>query len=315
MPMDSFYWKGKNGFDVGFFPAECVELIDEKISQKSNELTILQPLKKCVSPTFSNNRPFDLNTSFSDSEEHNYFDNQINNESLALQKSSKISAIVNYVGRKWKCRRDGKENSVKDRIFGCDLCEYLNNSGRMYPLVLTACCSYIEQYGIQANGIYRISGVTSTIDNLQAVFDEDRNPLELLGPTDSLDVHAVGSLLKRYFRNLPNPLLTYSLFDLFISTMRDETLSSDELVDSIRRLVRRLPLPHLRTLKMLIKHLAKISKFHASTGMTTKNIAIVWAPNLLRAKNLDGKEALQDASTQAVLTEFLITNCSTICMF
>ena len=30
------------------------------------------------------------------------------------------------------------------------------------------------------------------------------------------DIHAVGSLLKMYFRELPNPLLTYQLYDKFV---------------------------------------------------------------------------------------------------
>lgn len=45
--------------------------------------------------------------------------------------------------------------------------------------------------------------------------------------------------------------------------------------------------------------------------MHTKNLAIVWAPNLIRPKQLTGTvysvEALQDVSTQAVVTEYLIT--------
>jgi len=30
------------------------------------------------------------------------------------------------------------------------------------------------------------------------------------------DIHSISSLLKMYFRELPNPLLTYQLYDKFI---------------------------------------------------------------------------------------------------
>ena len=30
-PDESVWWRGKRGFEVGFFPCECVELIGEKI--------------------------------------------------------------------------------------------------------------------------------------------------------------------------------------------------------------------------------------------------------------------------------------------
>lgn len=46
--------------------------------------------------------------------------------------------------------------------------------------------------------------------------------------------------------------------------------------------VQQLPPPHYRTLEYLIRHLAKMSTHHHVTGMNIKNLAIVWAPNLLR---------------------------------
>ena len=30
-PDESVWWRGKRGFEVGFFPCECVELIGEKV--------------------------------------------------------------------------------------------------------------------------------------------------------------------------------------------------------------------------------------------------------------------------------------------
>ncbi|OTF71494.1 CDC42 GTPase-activating protein-like protein, partial [Euroglyphus maynei] len=330
-PNESFYWKGKKGFEVGYFPAECVKLIDDEISRKSDLLS-LRPLEKCVSPTpvghqqrHKNGGGVDLmNSSFSDSDDNSH-DQADDPQSLASQKRTKISALFrNFVTGFRMRRRDQLRRSgiLKERVFGCDLCEHLENSGHEYPLVLTACCSYIEQYGLNTNGLYRISGVVSTINRLRAIFDEDRIPIELLdtnndfddkNDVEPLDLHAVGSLLKLYFRELPNPLLTYALFNSFISTMRNETIDENERIQNIRKLVRRLPPPHWRTLRYLIKHLARVSEFHAQTGMTSKNIAIVWAPNLLRTKTLDlGKEALQIVATQAVLTEFLIINCDKI---
>ena len=50
------------------------------------------------------------------------------------------------------------------------------------------------------------------------------------------------------------------------------------------------------------------------TGMTAKNVAIVWAPNLLRSKSLEGGgvAALQGVGVQAVVTECLIRYCELI---
>ena len=45
-------------------------------------------------------------------------------------------------------------------------------------------------------------------------FDEDRVP-DLTSEEYLQDVHSISSLLKMYFRELPNPLLTYQLYDKF----------------------------------------------------------------------------------------------------
>lgn len=67
---------------------------------------------------------------------------------------------------------------------------------------------------------------------------------------------------------------------------------------------------YYRTLEFLMRHLSKVAEHGTRTGMTARNIAIVWAPNLLRCKELEfgGVAALQGVGVQAVVTEFLISN-------
>ena len=71
---------------------------------------------------------------------------------------------------------------------------------------------------------------------------------------------------------------------------------------------------YCRTLEYLTKHLHRVSLKHGDTGMTAKNVAIVWAPNLLRCKSLEvgGVAALQGVGVQAVVTEYLIKYCELI---
>ncbi|KAK0074599.1 hypothetical protein PV325_008104 [Microctonus aethiopoides] len=55
-------------------------------------------------------------------------------------------------------------------------------------------------------------------------------------------------------------------------------------------------------------HLVRVAARGEDTGMTPRNVAIVWAPNLLRCKELEvgGVAALQGVGVQAVVTEFLV---------
>lgn len=71
---------------------------------------------------------------------------------------------------------------------------------------------------------------------------------------------------------------------------------------------------NFRTLEYLARHLYRVSLRGHETGMTAKNVAIVWAPNLLRSKSLEGGgvAALQGVGVQAVVTECLIRYCELI---
>ena len=51
-------------------------------------------------------------------------------------------------------------------------------------------------------------------------FDEDRVPALVEDEAIRQDIHAVSSLLKMYFRELPNPLCTYQLYDQFVNAVQ-----------------------------------------------------------------------------------------------
>ncbi|XP_062548447.1 GTPase-activating protein CdGAPr-like isoform X2 [Armigeres subalbatus] len=289
-PAESIWWRGKkshlqkNQYEVGFFPQSCVATIGDKVPR---HMPFPAPLvgSLAVSPT----KP-------------------------VLRKHGKLIAFFRSFILSRPSRRRLKQSGIyKERVFSCDLGEHLLNSGQDIPMVLKCCAEFIEEYGI-VDGIYRLSGITSNIQKLRRAFDEERIP-DLTHPEIKQDIHAVSSLLKMYFRELPNPLCTYQLYDHFVDAIQTRLEASTDLkLRLIRQTVQKLPPPHYRTLKYLATHLFKISRHSASTGMTERNIAIVWAPNLLRSPALEsgGVAALRGVGVQAVVTEYLISNCEQI---
>lgn len=78
-------------------------------------------------------------------------------------------------------------------------------------------------------------------------------------------------------------------------------------LDELRRLLLKLPNAHYQTLKYLMRHLAFMASKGQKTGMDSKNVAIVWAPNLLKPPEINAElETLQVIGLQAVITEQLI---------
>ncbi|XP_074041891.1 GTPase-activating protein CdGAPr isoform X2 [Leptinotarsa decemlineata] len=282
-PGESMWWRGKRGFQVGFFPQHCVHIIGDKVPRN-------MPLPPPVVGSLA-----------------------LTPIKPVLRKHGKLitffrSFILNRPSR----RRLKQSGILKERVFGCDLGEHLLNSGNDIPMVLKCCAEFIETNGI-VDGIYRLSGVTSNISKLRNAFDEDRIP-NLYTEDILQDIHSVASLLKMYFRELPNPLCTYQLYQNFVnavqgcSTAVRNSETDHERLLKMREAVQKLPPPHYRTLEYLMRHLARVAKHGTNTGMTTRNVAIVWAPNLLRCEALEvgGVAALQGVGVQAVVTEFLI---------
>ncbi|XP_012280857.1 rho GTPase-activating protein 32 isoform X2 [Orussus abietinus] len=272
-PGESTWWRGKHGFAVGFFPAECVAVIGDKV-----------PRHLTVSTTVRSKLPV----------------------KPVLRKHGKLIAFFrSFILNRPSRRRLKQSGILKERVFGCDLGEHLLNSGQDVPTVLTCCAEFIENHGL-VDGIYRLSGVTSNIQRLRHAFDEDRVPALHSDESILQDIHSVASLLKMYFRELPNPLCTYQLYSTFVGAVQANT--DAERLRRMRDTVRKLPPPHYRTLEYLMRHLVRVAARGAETGMTPRNVAIVWAPNLLRCKELEvgGVAALQGVGVQAVVTEFLV---------
>ena len=73
--------------------------------------------------------------------------------------------------------------------------------------------SFIHFPGIGHEGIFRVNGSTRVVDNLRSQYD--RNGDANLEQAE--DVMAVAGLLKMFFRELPDPVMTEYLHQSFIS--------------------------------------------------------------------------------------------------
>ncbi|KAM6190429.1 LOW QUALITY PROTEIN: rho GTPase-activating protein 30 [Sarcoramphus papa] len=143
-----------------------------------------------------------------------------------------------------------------------------------------------------------------------AEFDSDRCP-DLQKDVYLQDIHCVSSLCKAYFRELPNPLLTYQLYDKFADAVAIQ-MEEARLV-KIKEVLKELPVPHYRTLEFLMRHLLHMASYSSRTNMHARNLAIVWAPNLLRSKDIEatgfnGTAAFMEVRVQSIVVEFILTH-------
>ena len=70
--------------------------------------------------------------------------------------------------------------------------------------------------GMDVEGIYRKSGGNSQVQAVRDALERNSPDFDLSDP--DLDIHAITSSLKQYLRKLPNPLITYDVYDLLLET-------------------------------------------------------------------------------------------------
>ncbi|KAI0220639.1 hypothetical protein L0F63_005668 [Massospora cicadina] len=167
------------------------------------------------------------------------------------------------------------------RVFKRPLAEATANSqifGVPLPAVVLRCIEYLDNEGLNEIGLYRIPGSSSLVSQLKSQFDngEDCDLIEL-----SPDPHAVATLLKQFFRELPETILTPR--GQLPSHLDNRALY---LAEQIRLLVRDIPDPNYYALHWLTRHLARVDQNSSTNKMNTSNLGMIFCPTLGNTANL-----------------------------
>uniref|UniRef100_A0AAX7U3E8 Rho GTPase-activating protein 17 n=1 Tax=Astatotilapia calliptera TaxID=8154 RepID=A0AAX7U3E8_ASTCA len=173
--------------------------------------------------------------------------------------------------------------------FGTGLDEHLKRSGREIALPIEACVMMLLETGMKEEGLFRIAAGASKLKKLKAALDCSTSQLEEFYS----DPHAVAGALKSYLRELPEPLMTFQLYDEWIQASRQDP---DKRLQALWVVCDKLPKNNKNNLRYLVKFLAKLAQESEQNKMTPSNISIVLGPNLLWAKT-EGSLAEMAAAT------------------
>ncbi|XP_054860462.1 rho GTPase-activating protein 44-like isoform X5 [Amphiprion ocellaris] len=172
-----------------------------------------------------------------------------------------------------------QETWVEKPCYGKPLEEHLALSGRDIAFPIEACVTMLLECGMQEEGLFRIAPSASKLKKLKASLD--------CGVLDvqeySADPHAIAGALKSYLRELPEPLMTFDLYNDWIqaSNIQDQ----DKRLQALLNACEKLPPANNNNFKYLIKFLSKLTEDQDVNKMTPGNIAIVLGPNLLWTHN------------------------------
>ncbi|KAM8817873.1 rho GTPase-activating protein 23 isoform 3-T3 [Rhynchonycteris naso] len=173
-----------------------------------------------------------------------------------------------------------KNKKAAPRAFGVRLeeCQPATENQHV-PLIVAACCRIVEARGLESTGIYRVPGNNAVVSSLQEQLNRGPSDINLQDERWQ-DLNVISSLLKSFFRKLPEPLFTDDKYNDFIEANRIE--DSRERMKTLRKLIRDLPGHYYETLKFLVGHLKTIADHSEKNKMEPRNLALVFGPTLVR---------------------------------
>uniref|UniRef100_A0A8C9Z5K5 Rho GTPase-activating protein 17 n=1 Tax=Sander lucioperca TaxID=283035 RepID=A0A8C9Z5K5_SANLU len=186
--------------------------------------------------------------------------------------------------------QDQQDSWTEKPAFGTGLDEHLKRSGREIALPLEACVMMLLETGMKEEGLFRIAAGASKLKKLKAALDCSTSQLEEFYS----DPHAVAGALKSYLRELPEPLMSYQLYDEWIQA--SSVSDPDKRLQALWVVCDKLPKNNKTNLRYLVKFLTKLAQDSEVNKMTPSNIAIVLGPNLMWAKT-EGSLAEMAAAT------------------
>uniref|UniRef100_A0A8C1IGE7 Family with sequence similarity 13 member A n=1 Tax=Cyprinus carpio TaxID=7962 RepID=A0A8C1IGE7_CYPCA len=192
------------------------------------------------------------------------------------------------------------------KVFGVSLLE-LRDLGLVkdgVPVVVRSMVEYLEKHGLHLEGLFRVNGSVRTVDNLRQRFDGG----EEVDLHQDADTCAVASLLKQFFRDLPEGLIHPSIHSPLIQLYQES--SEGDFCKDLRELLLQLPDIHYSLLHYLCHFLSQVEQEHAHNRMTATNLATVFGPNVFHVSS--GFDGIREQNICNNIMAKLIQNYSAI---
>lgn len=212
-------------------------------------------------------------------------------ELLNLIESRKPANFWNKMGKAFK-GNDGKKGGKKKGVFGVPLDVIIDRDGAdstdgigpgalRIPAIVDDIVTTMRKMDLSVEGVFRKNGNIKKLNDTIAVIDKEG--------CDAVDftkenVVQIAALLKKYLRDLPDPILTFKLHRLFIATQKIK--DDDKRLRVLHLTCCLLPKAHRDCLEILCSFFNWVASFHqvdeeVGSKMDTHNLATVIAPNIL----------------------------------
>ncbi|KAM3858909.1 rho GTPase-activating protein 8-like [Diretmus argenteus] len=188
--------------------------------------------------------------------------------------------------------------------FGVSL-QYIKekNKEAMIPPVMSLTVTYLKEKGLRTEGIFRRSARVQLIKDVQKLYNLGK-PVNF---EQYVDVHVPAVILKTFLRELPEPLMTFPVYDQVQDILNVETSLR---VAKCKQIVGSLPEHNFIVLKYLVSFLHMVSQESITNKMSPSNLACVFGVNLVWPAQ--GSVSLRALTPINIFTEILIEHYDTV---
>ncbi|XP_077386898.1 SLIT-ROBO Rho GTPase-activating protein 3-like isoform X1 [Festucalex cinctus] len=176
--------------------------------------------------------------------------------------------------RMWKSR---PRSIFRRKLFNGNMEAFIQDSGQPIPVVVESCVRYINLYGLQQQGIFRVPGSQVEVNDIKNTFERGEDPL--VDDQSDHDINSVAGVLKLYFRGLEKPLFPKERFLDLISTTKLD-FGSDR-AHHLQQIVATLHQPVVIVMRYLFAFLNHLSQYSDENMMDPYNLAICFGPTLM----------------------------------
>ncbi|KAG9332676.1 hypothetical protein JZ751_014774 [Albula glossodonta] len=176
-----------------------------------------------------------------------------------------------------KMRKPRPRSVYNHKLFNGNMETFIKDSGQTIPLVVESCIRYINLYGLQQQGIFRVPGSQVEVNDIKNSFERGEDPLT--DDQSDHDINSVAGVLKLYFRGLENPLFPKERFLDLMATIKIE--SGAERAHHIQQVIVTLPRTIIIVMRFLFAFLNHLSQYSDENMMDPYNLAICFGPTLM----------------------------------
>ncbi|XP_004084834.1 rho GTPase-activating protein 8 [Oryzias latipes] len=171
------------------------------------------------------------------------------------------------------------------------------SGGALIPPVMAQTIDYLKLKGLRTEGIFRRSVQVQIIKDVQKLYNQGK-------PVDFdvyQNVHVPAVILKSFLRELPEPLLTFRVYNQVQEILGVE---SSLRVSRCKQVVEGLPEHNFTVLKFLLGFLHTVTQEIIFNKMSASNLACVFGVNLVWPRH--GSISLSALTPINIFTEILI---------